>query len=450
MTDNISRCAATGRGKTTDPPLTPRPATVRMELMTNPSNRAPASKRTADIAALGPASAPLIVGIGAPAGSLEAIKAFLAHAPADCGMTFVLVQHLAPEHKSMLMELLRRETDMPVAEAEDGGGAERGRLSAIIDSSQDAIILHSLDGIILAWNGAAERIFGYPAAEVVGQPMTMLLPADARDAWPKQLEALHRGQASPPRPQVLRITRSGETLDLSMLVSPVFDAKSRLIAASTVARDISDLREKEAHQEMLLHELSHRVKNTLATVQAIAMQTLSSASGPEAFNTAFQARLAALAHAHDLLMQSNWRGAGLRNLVARSLEPYRNGRQPQWTIGGHDIEISPKATLALGMVFHELATNAAKYGALSMPAGQVEVKWQVERDSTLRLMWAERDGPQVAMPERHGFGSQLIKDGLNYELDADVKLDYEPTGLRCTIDVPLAEVTPAGCARGGG
>ncbi|HET6587100.1 MAG TPA: PAS domain S-box protein [Oleiagrimonas sp.] len=316
---------------------------------------------------------------------------------------------------------------------------ERGRLAAIIEHADDAIVSKDLDGIIRTWNAGAERLFGYRAEEVIGKPITILMPEDRDDEESGILARIRRGEVVEQYDTVRR-RKDGSLVDISLSVSPIRDAAGRVTSASKIAQDISVRRAGEAHREMLLHELSHRIKNTLATVQAIVAQTLASAPDPKTFQATFQARLVALSHAHELLMQGNWQGAALRELISRLLAPYRNDQRSQWTLEGKDIEINPKATLALGMVLHELATNAAKYGALSKPAGHVEVKWQVKRDGTLHLVWAERDGPRVEKPERRGFGSRLIVDGLNHELDADVQLEYKPTGLRCTIDVALEAV----------
>ncbi|HET6632426.1 MAG TPA: chemotaxis protein CheB [Rhodanobacteraceae bacterium] len=324
--------------------------------------------------------------------------------------------------------------------------AERGRLAAIVDSSADAIIGHSLDGVITSWNAAAEHTFGYSAAEAIGQPLTMLLSKDQHDEVPVLLERLKRGEPVPPI-DVTRRNQKGQEVQVSLNFSPVTDRNGAMVAASTVGRDISGRHQAEAHRQLLLHELSHRVKNTLAVVQAIAMQTQRGATSMQEFEQTFRARIGVLAHAHDLLMQSAWHGASLRDLLRVSLMPYENKRKKQWTLEGRAIHLNANATLALTMVFHELATNAAKYGALSVEDGSIEVKWQVKPKDTLLLTWRERDGPPVNKPARRGFGSKLVEEGLAYELDANVTLDYKLTGLRCSIELPLAGVAQEPAAR---
>lgn len=321
--------------------------------------------------------------------------------------------------------------------------AERGRLAAIVESSQDAIILHSLDGKIQAWNHAAEDIFGYSEAEAIGKPMSMLLPPDQRDHVPELLEALGRHEPGPPRARVIRVDSGGNEIALSLLVSPVFGAEGEVIAGSTVARDVSDLHEKEKHQELLMHELSHRVKNSLATVQSLMRQTRRNTTSAEAFTKSLSARLDALAEAHNLLTRGDWRGADLRQLLLAELTPYGSQDHPQWQVEGEPLWVAPNEAIALGMAFHELATNAAKYGALSTPPGRVEVNWTVEDTgdgSLLHFNWAERGGPKPGKPRKPGFGSRLIKEGLSYELGADVKMDFAADGLRCAIDMPIDPV----------
>jgi two-component sensor histidine kinase/PAS domain-containing protein len=189
-------------------------------------------------------------------------------------------------------------------------------------------------------------------------------------------------------------------------------------------------REIEAHQKLLLDELNHRVKNTLATVQAIAMQTLRGED--PAHRDAFLARLFALSGQHDLLTQDNWESASLVSVVRRALRPYEEQQGTRCNIQGPEIRLAPKRALALGMAFHELATNAAKHGALSTGSGEVKVSWTVEPETgRLKLRWEEAGGPQVEIPKRRGFGTKLIERGLSHELSADVRLHFPPEGVIC-------------------
>jgi two-component sensor histidine kinase len=198
--------------------------------------------------------------------------------------------------------------------------------------------------------------------------------------------------------------------------------------------ELTRRREIEAHQKLLLDELNHRVKNSLATVQAIAMQTLRGEDTTH--RDMFLARLFALSGQHDLLTLDNWESAGLRDVVWRALKPYAEGQGTRCEVDGPDVRLQPKRALALGMAFHELATNAAKHGALSTGTGRVKVSWEVDHDR-LRLRWKETGGPQVSPPERKGFGMRLIERGLSHELSAQVRLQFPPEGVICEWEMSL-------------
>lgn len=207
-----------------------------------------------------------------------------------------------------------------------------------------------------------------------------------------------------------------------------------------VSQDVSESRMAEERQGLLLHELNHRVKNTLATVQAIASMTRRSGRDPEAMWAGFTARLQGLAKTNDLLAASNWDGAPLRETLVNELGPYDDGQGRRIGLQGEPVMLSPRAALALGLAVHELATNAAKYGALSVPEGTVRVAWSLVRTGEgpkLRIEWAESGGPAVQKPERQGFGSRLIQRGLAQQLGGEIELDFAPAGVRCLIVFPV-------------
>jgi two-component sensor histidine kinase len=182
--------------------------------------------------------------------------------------------------------------------------------------------------------------------------------------------------------------------------------------------------------------LNHRVKNTLATVQAMAIQTMKGVD-PGA-RDAFLARLFALSGQHDLLTMDNWEGASLEGVVRRALRSWRDEEHARFEVEGPPVHLTPKRALALGMAFHELATNAAKYGALSNATGLVHVRWAILSDGkTLRFSWDERGGPAVTRPAHRGFGLRLIEHGMERELSGRVTLDFRPEGLVCTWDMKL-------------
>jgi len=203
--------------------------------------------------------------------------------------------------------------------------------------------------------------------------------------------------------------------------------------------ELAERRRIEQQQKLLLAELNHRVKNTLAIVQSIATHTLRHSDSAQTFRTAFEARIMALAEAHDLLTESNWGGASLKHIVERVLIPYSDPSRARYDLPAQDVQVGPKAAVSLVMAFHELATNAAKYGALSNGEGSLRVNWNVMNDQApprLFIRWEEIGGPRVNPPIRQGFGSRLIR-GLAQETAGEVRLDYAPGGLVCTVDIPL-------------
>jgi PAS domain S-box-containing protein len=205
--------------------------------------------------------------------------------------------------------------------------------------------------------------------------------------------------------------------------------------------DITEQKRAEEHQNLLIHELNHRVKNTLATVQSIAAQTLRNASTAEQAREGFESRLLALSRAHDVLTRENWEGAGLREIARQAVEPYANGRENRLRLTGRDIRLTPRMALALAMALQELATNAVKYGALVNGTGEIEIAWKTDRKTEpplLRLRWEERGGPPVEPPQRRGFGTRLIERSLAQDLNGTVRIDFASSGVVCTVEAPIA------------
>jgi two-component system CheB/CheR fusion protein len=204
--------------------------------------------------------------------------------------------------------------------------------------------------------------------------------------------------------------------------------------------DLTERKRGERERELLARELNHRVKNTLAVVQALAMQTDHSRSVEEYRHT-FLGRLSALARAHSLLLDAEWRGADLGELVEQALEAYRGDHPDKVEIEGDPVPLTATQSLGLSLILHELGTNAAKYGALSREDGRVKVSWRIEERSKsrrLRLRWVEGGGPEVGELGEKGFGTRLIERACTYELEGEVELDYAPAGLRCEVVFPLA------------
>jgi two-component system, chemotaxis family, CheB/CheR fusion protein len=314
----------------------------------------------------------------------------------------------------------------------------RARLAAIVDSSHDAIISEDLEGIITSWNRGAEQLYGYTAQENDGRPIAVLVPPDRPDDAAELLARIRRGDRID-RYETVRRRKDGSLVQVSLTVSPVKNAEGGIIGASKIVQDITERKNAEALQALMAEELNHRVKNTLATVQSIVAQSLKENSDVET-RKMLDARLVALSRTHDLLARGSWERASLRDLVLQELEPYRADDGTRFVVDGPEFGLRPNAAVVLGMVFHELATNAAKYGSLSRPAGQVRVTWDILNDSEpgmLRLNWAETGGPPVEKIARKGFGSVLIERGLSLELDGNAELEFDPSGLVCTIEIPL-------------
>jgi two-component sensor histidine kinase len=206
-----------------------------------------------------------------------------------------------------------------------------------------------------------------------------------------------------------------------------------------IERDITELKRAEEQQKTLIAELNHRVKNTMASVISIAASTMLGRSSLEEFRPVFEGRIRALANAHDLLSRSGWNGADLRDIVATELEPYSEDHTV--SVQGGRLILAASAALTLAMIVHELATNASKYGALSTAGGAIDIAWSVA-GGRLIFRWQERKGPTVSRPERLGFGLRLIERSAANDLQGEAAIEFDPGGLRCTIDIPVAELTP--------
>jgi two-component sensor histidine kinase len=206
--------------------------------------------------------------------------------------------------------------------------------------------------------------------------------------------------------------------------------------------DIAERKRAEQHRKLLIQELNHRLKNTLATVRALADQSLRGTDSIEIAHERFEARLFALSRVHEVLAREQWSVADLGEIVGNAMAPFAGSGKPRFRARGPSLRLRPEAALALSMALHELATNAVKYGALSEPDGRVTLSWSVSGGSwpQAHLRWRERGGPPVRAPSRRGFGSRLLERGLKHDLAAKVKLDFEPGGLVCCIDAPLTEL----------
>jgi PAS domain S-box-containing protein len=311
------------------------------------------------------------------------------------------------------------------------------RLISIVTSSDDAILSKDLNGIITSWNRGAEQLFGYTAEETVGKPVTMLIPTERRDEEPKILQRIRSGERID-HYETIRRRKDGSLVEISLTVSPVKNAEGEIIGASKIARDITERRRAQEQQALLLGEMKHRVRNTLATVQAIATQTLRSAASED--RDAFLARLRALAGAHDLLTLERWNQAPIGDVVAGALNAFQGSHGERIAIAGpKDAVLDAHKSMLLAMALHELSTNAIKYGALSNQSGQVSVRWDLvpgDEAQRLKFVWQESGGPPVKPPERRGFGSVLIERALQRELGG-VEYTFDPGGVTCKLELRL-------------
>lgn len=227
-----------------------------------------------------------------------------------------------------------------------------------------------------------------------------------------------------------------------LLRAELQDAKNGLPARAVgVAVDITDRKKAEEHQQLLINELNHRVKNTLTTVQSIATQSLRNAETTEEARAAMEGRLFALSRAHDVLTRENWDGAYLREVTEQAIEPFQTHGGKRFHISGPDVRLPPRIALAIAMALQELGTNAVKYGALSNATGCVAIAWTVTEHAEthrLRMVWEESGGPSVTVPKRRGFGTRLIERSLAQEMNGSVAIIYAATGVICTIDAPLS------------
>jgi PAS domain S-box-containing protein len=298
------------------------------------------------------------------------------------------------------------------------------------------------DNPIIYANDAFLELTGYERDELLAQSFNFLLANPSDREVLDEIAAAFAGKEDCSDTGYRR--KNGNIFYASLFVSPVRDEAGNIYQHFISLVDTTKHELARKHAAMLIDELNHRVKNTLATVQSIVTQAVRNSSDPEVVRESIDTRLAALSRSHDLLGREKWEGAGLLDLIREALAPFRvsEGHAERFTIDGDNIRLSPKAALALGIAFNELATNAVKYGALSNDSGSISINWVLDQRADGRwlcLNWREKDGPTVVPPTRKGFGSRVIEQGLAHELDGKVDLDYQPGGIVCMIHVPAPQ-----------
>jgi PAS domain S-box-containing protein len=294
---------------------------------------------------------------------------------------------------------------------------------------------------IIFANDAFLSLTGYKRAEVLAQDFLGLMATGVNRETRAQVEACFSSK-SHTQPEIHYRHKDGSEFWVSLFVSPVRDEEGAIVQHFVSLVDLTRHKEDQAHSRMLIDELNHRVKNTLSTVQSIVFQALRTPASPDVSRESIESRLFALSRSHDLLSSDHWVGAGLHDLVDNALEPFRvaEGHSERFIVTGENVRLQPKSVLALAIAFHELATNAVKYGAFSSESGTIAIGWKVNpgpEGVRLILRWEERDGPPVVRPTRKGFGSWVIERGLAHELGGAVELTYPSDGVVCTIDIPL-------------
>jgi PAS domain S-box-containing protein len=294
----------------------------------------------------------------------------------------------------------------------------------------------------LEMSARAHEIFGVERGSKFSwtELQSLLLPEDANRAAAAVDEAIRKNVDYDIEYRVNQ--PGGEQVWVAARGRPFYKEDGSPGGMIGVVQDISERKRHEQHLRLLINELNHRVKNTLATVQSMASLTLRNSANVHEAQSRFEARLIALAEAHDALTRENWEGASLTHIVEQGIAPYRGPERERFSIAGSDIIVPPKYALALAMALHELCTNAVKYGALSNAEGRVEITWTIAEKTEgreLHLRWQERNGPPVTAPARRGFGSRLIEQGLARDLAGEVDIDYAVTGLVCVIKAALAK-----------
>ena len=326
--------------------------------------------------------------------------------------------------------------------AEEALRESEERLRAIVDTAVDAIIIIDEGGLIVSINPAAERMFGYSATDIVGENISILMSGPHRAAHDAYISAYRRtGKA-----KIIRIGRevegrrkNGSAFAVDLAIAEWQVAGKRYFTG--IIRDISERKRQEQKVALLLREVNHRAKNMLALVQAIASQTAVPQGGE--FVERFSERLAALAASQDLLVMSGWQGVNARKLVRSQLSHFEELIDDRIKLEGPPLNLSAAGAQAIGMVLHELATNAGKYGALSNSTGKIEIAWRLDRaarSDQFTLSWVEVGGPPVFPPGQSGFGTTVIEAMPRMELDAEVTLVYAPEGLCWRLECPAERV----------
>jgi PAS domain S-box-containing protein len=304
-------------------------------------------------------------------------------------------------------------------------------VASIVDFSDDAIISKNLDGVITSWNSGSERVFGYTAEEAIGQPITIVIPRDRHAEERTILTRIRRGERID-HFETVRQRKNGSLIVVSLTVSPVKNANGEVVGASKIARDVSEQKRTQEQIATLAREAEHRSKNLLGNV--LATVKLSQSDSLQGLKQAIEGRIRALANVHSLFVQTRWTGAELSAIARQELAPYFEEGEARARINGPQVLLEPSVAQSVAMILHELATNAAKYGSLSLANGRIDLCWSQEPDGRLELRWTETAGPPVHTPTREGFGGRIIKQ-MAEQLKGSARFKWRAKGLDCKINL---------------
>jgi PAS domain S-box-containing protein len=332
-------------------------------------------------------------------------------------------------------EIQRLEAKVSTQEQELGLQRTRfARYETALRGSQ--VVLYTQDRD-LRYTAISNPMAGHSIEQILGRTDEQILPPDSMAAIVGlKREVLATGQAKRAEVSIKDGTKP-RWHDLH--IEPLNNDTGEVIGLTCAAIDITDRKEGEAHLRLLMRELTHRSKNLLAVIQAMARQTARHAGSTNTFLDQFSARLQALAASHDLLVRESWYGASLSELIQSQINAYTTNRETQVAIEGPPTALKPEAAQNLGLALHELAVNAAQFGSLSLPDGRVTINWAL-RDGVLALEWREQSGPKVKPRRNKGFGSMVIERNLVRALDAKVDMHFDPDGLLCRIEIPASQI----------
>jgi PAS domain S-box-containing protein len=317
-------------------------------------------------------------------------------------------------------------------------GRRQGR--RVMEALPAALYTTDADGKLTYFNKAAEELWGF--RPTLGEQSWC---GSWKIFWPDGSFVPHdqcpmavalREKRALVGPEAIAERPDGTRVPFMPHPTPIFDSNGVMIGAVNMLIDLSEQKRAGAQQRALIDELNHRVKNTLATIQSLAAQTMRGSKQQGAKE--FEARLLALSRVHDQLTRHNWEWADFALVAKQTFAPLHGSANSDVHLTGPSVHLSPKSALALAMVLHELAVNAEKHGALSTPAGSVNLNWRLE-DHKLLIDWREQGGPPVSPPRKRGFGTRLLERSLAAELSGGARIDYAPAGVHCTMEIPLPE-----------